>query len=163
MFNFATNFYAGVTSRFCELLFRGFSLCANSWIFLHILARFLALFLNFVCILFLLIGTNWQIWILCCVALYLAIVEYRTWQAGQTGIIHSQVLDHILHIRVVDPEWFVSDPSSDPNPTLKEVSAPKLSHPARHLSNWATHPYNWATHLSTLATHLLSWPTHLCK
>ncbi len=123
IFNFATNFCAGVTSRFYELLLPGFSLCANSWIFLHILALFLALYINFVCILFLLIGTNWQIWILC-VALYLAIVEYRTWQAGQPGIIHSQVLDHILHIMVVDPEWFVSDPTSDPNPTFKEVSAP---------------------------------------
>ncbi len=56
--------------------------------------------------------------------LYLAIVEYRTWQAGQPGIIHSQVLDYILHIRVVDLEWFVSDPTPDPDPTFKEVSAP---------------------------------------
>jgi hypothetical protein len=40
IFNFATNFCAGVTSRFYEILFRGFSLCANSWIFLHILALF---------------------------------------------------------------------------------------------------------------------------
>ncbi len=30
----------------------------------------------------------------------------------------------IVIFRVVDPKWFVSDPTPDPDPTFKEVSAP---------------------------------------
>ncbi len=30
----------------------------------------------------------------------------------------------MVKTRVVDPELFVSDPTPDPNPTFKEVSAP---------------------------------------
>ncbi len=29
-----------------------------------------------------------------------------------------------VQTRVVDPEWFVSDPIPNPDPTFKEVSAP---------------------------------------
>ncbi len=79
------------SADFLSVQTRGFS---------YICWRYFWLYISFVWITYtfsILIGTNWQIWILCCVALYLAIVEYRTWQAGQPGIIHSQVLNHILH------------------------------------------------------------------
>ncbi len=37
----------------------------------------------------------------------------------------SNMFIHLIEIsRVVDPEWFVSDPTPDPDPNFKEVSAP---------------------------------------
>ncbi len=61
---------------------------------------------------------------------------FRYWRNGGMGEsgelknshIHVQIIIvPCVFIRVVDPEWFVSDPTPDPDPTFKEVSASDLN------------------------------------